>query len=57
MTASRILRLNAKDNVAVALSDLRIGEQIDFGGRNFVLKTDVPAKHKFAMEPIAPVAR
>jgi altronate hydrolase len=54
MTANRVLRLNAKDNVLVALGDLRAGEQIDFGGRNFVLKTDVPAKHKFATEAIAP---
>lgn len=54
MMASRVLQLNAKDNVLVALSDLRAGEQIDFGGRNFVLKTDVPAKHKLATEAIAP---
>jgi len=29
MTASRVLQLNSKDNVLVALSDLRQGEQIE----------------------------
>ncbi len=37
----------------VALSDLRQSEQIDFGGRTIVLRTDVPAKHKFATQEIA----
>jgi altronate hydrolase len=54
MTMSRVLQLNPKDNVLVALTDLRAGEQIDSGGRNFTLKTDVPAKHKFATDAIRP---
>lgn len=54
MTASRVLQLNPKDNVLVALADLRLGEQIDFDGRTFTLKTDVPAKHKFATDDIEP---
>jgi altronate hydrolase len=49
---ARVLQLNAKDNVLVALSDLRQGEEIAFGGRTYRLKTDVPAKHKFATEEI-----
>ncbi len=49
---SRVLQLNAKDNVLVALSDLRQGEEVAFGGRTYRLKTDVPAKHKFATEEI-----
>ncbi|HXA00207.1 MAG TPA: altronate dehydratase family protein [Candidatus Dormibacteraeota bacterium] len=53
MTASRVLQLNPKDNVLVALADLRAGEEIEFGGRNYTLKTDVPAKHKFVTEDIA----
>ena len=53
MTASRVLQLNSKDNVLVALSDLRPGEQIEFGGQTIVLRTDVPAKHKFATQEIA----
>jgi len=49
---ARVLQLNAKDNVLVALSDLRQGEEISFAGRTYRLKTDVPAKHKFATEEI-----
>ena len=44
--------MNAKDNALVALSDLRRGEEISFAGRTYLLKTDVPAKHKFATEEI-----
>jgi altronate hydrolase len=54
MTPGVVLQLNPKDNVLVALKDLRKGEQVSFAGRTFTLSTDVPAKHKFAMEPIAP---
>ena len=53
MTASRVLRLNRRDNVLVALTDLRSGEKVEFCGREYTLKTDVPAKHKFATESIA----
>src|ERR1700758_5215958 len=50
--SARVLQLNARDNVLVALRDLRQGEEIAFGGRTYRLKTDVPAKHKFAIEGI-----
>jgi altronate hydrolase len=53
MMASRVLQLNPKDNVLVALSDLRLGERVDFDGRAFTLRTDVPAKHKFVTQDIA----
>lgn len=49
----RVLQLNAKDNVLVALNDLRRGEEIPFGATKYELRTDVPAKHKFATENIA----
>jgi altronate hydrolase len=54
MASSRVLQLNPKDNVLVALNDLQKGEQIDFSGRTFTLRTDVPAKHKFVTDDIAP---
>jgi altronate hydrolase len=54
MTSGRVLQLNPRDNVLVALGDLRSGEQIGFSGRTFTLRTDVPAKHKFATEDIPP---
>src|SRR6266852_2786781 len=54
MAPSRVLQLNPKDNVLVALNDLQKGEQIDFSGRTFTLRTDVPAKHKFVTDDITP---
>jgi altronate hydrolase len=50
----RVLKLSPRDNVLVALSDLRKSEEIDFDGSTYVLATDVPAKHKFATETLAP---
>jgi altronate hydrolase len=50
----RVLRLSPRDNVLVALEDLRKGETIAFGDSSYVLATDVRAKHKFATEPLAP---
>jgi len=54
MTPGRVLQLNTKDNVLVALDDLQEGEQIGFSGRTFTLMTNVPAKHKFATDDIPP---
>src|SRR5260370_34094012 len=54
MTPGRVLQLNPRDNVLVALDDLRKGEQIGFSGRPLTLRTDVPAKHKFATEDVPP---
>ena len=54
MTPGRVLQLNPKDNVLVALSDLRKGEQIGFSDRTLTLITDVPAKHKLATDDIPP---
>ena len=54
MTASQTLQLHPKDNVLVALNDLRKGEEIGFSGQTYTLRTDVPAKHKFAMHDISP---
>jgi len=46
---SRVLQLDARDNVLVALTDLKQDEAVEFGGRTQVLKSDIPAKHKFAV--------
>jgi altronate hydrolase len=50
---SKVLKLDAKDNVLIALTDLRKGDQIPFDGQVYVLESDVPAKHKFATEDLA----
>lgn len=45
---SKVLRLDPKDNVRIALTDLREGEKVSCAGEAFVLPSRVPAKHKFA---------
>jgi len=45
---SRVLQLDSRDNVLVALTDLKQGETIENGGSAHILKSDIPAKHKFA---------
>ncbi len=47
---SRVLRLDPRDNVLVALTELRRGESISFSGSDYVLLSDVPAKHKFVTQ-------
>jgi altronate hydrolase len=49
---SAVLKLDAKDNVLVALQNLRQGESINFAGETYALATDVHAKHKFATADI-----
>src|SRR6202522_3388889 len=53
---NKVLKLDPQDNVLIALSDLRKGEQILFASQTFTLESDVPAKHKFATEDLAPGA-
>lgn len=48
-----MLKLDPRDNVLIALADLRNGERIEFGGSAFEVVTDVPAKHKFATVDLA----
>jgi len=56
IAGQRVLRLSPRDNVLVALTDLRKGETVAFGDSTYTLATDVPAKHKFTTEPLAPGA-
>lgn len=48
--ASRILKINPKDNVLVALQDLSKGEEVRYDGQVYILQDDIPAKHKFFMQ-------
>ena len=43
----RVLKVNPKDNVIVALADLAKGETISFEGEEYVLQDNINAKHKF----------
>lgn len=51
---SRVLQLDNRDNVLVALADLKRAENVEWAGQPYALKTDVPAKHKFATRDLAP---
>jgi altronate hydrolase len=51
---SRVLQLDSRDNVLVALADLKRAESVEWAGRQHVLNSDVPAKHKFATTDLAP---
>jgi len=53
---TRVLKLDPKDNVLIALTALRKGDEAGWQGQTLVLASDVPAKHKFAAEEIAPGA-
>ncbi|MHB8524916.1 MAG: UxaA family hydrolase [Candidatus Acidiferrales bacterium] len=45
---SKVLRLDPKDNVRIALTALREGEEVSCAGEAFVIASGIPAKHKFA---------
>jgi altronate hydrolase len=43
-----VLQLDSRDNVLIALANLKASEQIEFGGHVYTLPKSVPAKHKFS---------
>lgn len=43
----RVLKVHPKDNVLVALTDLKKGEIISHDGQEYILQDDIRAKHKF----------
>ena len=44
----KILKVNPKDNVIVALLDLSAGESVHLDGAEYTVAKDIKAKHKFA---------
>lgn len=50
---TKLLRLNPRDNVAVALVDLQAGEVLSLDGRDLLLREDVKAGHKVALTAIS----
>ncbi len=49
----RVLQLDPRDNVLVALADLRQGELVTLAGNDYLLLSDVPAKHKFLTQDLS----
>lgn len=52
--SNKFLKIHPADNVLVALTDLKAGEEVTFNGSSVVLAQDVPAKHKFVLRSMAP---
>jgi altronate hydrolase len=48
-----VLKIDPKDNVLVALTDLCKGERITYADQAYILMSDVPAKHKFATQDLS----
>jgi len=48
MTHRSVLQLDSRDNVLIALVDLKAGEDVEFAGHVYTLPKSVPAKHKFS---------
>ena len=49
----KVLKVNASDNVIVALRNLEAGETIEFEGETYVLPRAIAAKHKFVTQDLA----
>jgi len=54
LETGNFLRINARDNVLVALKDLNAGATIEFEGQRFPLLTLVKGKHKFGVVDFQP---
>ncbi len=52
--STRILKIHPADNVFVALADLKAGEKVSYNGSSATLAENIPAKHKFVMDPLSP---
>jgi len=53
MASEKVLRIDPRDNVLVALTPLPAGEPLTFGGEQFVPLSEIPAKQKFAIRDLA----
>ena len=51
-TLPRLLLLNERDNVAVAIRALRSGDAVEVGGRRLAVADDIPFGHKVAVAEI-----
>lgn len=52
MAPDKVLRIDPRDNVLVALTPLPAGEALTFAGTSYVPLVDIPAKQKFAIEDL-----
>jgi altronate dehydratase small subunit len=52
LAVTRAIRLDARDNVAVATDALAAGEEVAFDGGSVTLADAIPVGHKFAIDAI-----
>lgn len=52
--STRVLKIHPADNVLVALTDLKAGENISYNSASTTLVENIPAKHKFVYQPLQP---
>jgi altronate hydrolase len=52
MPAEKLLKIDPRDNVLVALTTLPSGEPVFFAGESYIPLVEIPAKHKFAIEDL-----
>lgn len=52
-TKNNVLKIHEKDNVIVALTDLKKGTEINFENEIYQIQNDIAAKHKFVTESLA----
>jgi altronate hydrolase len=52
--STQVLRIHPADNVLVALTDLKAGQQVTYNGTALTLTENIPAKHKFVAKPLDP---
>lgn len=50
---NNVLKLHKKDNVIVALQNLKAGEIVTFEGKSYEIQHNIDAKHKFVTEDLA----
>src|SRR6202161_485202 len=48
-----VLKIDSKDNVLIALTDLHKGERITYSDQVYILRSEVPAKHKFSTDDLS----
>jgi altronate hydrolase len=53
MDSHKLLQIDPRDNVLVALEPLPAGEAVTFHGATYIPHAAVPSKHKFAIEDLA----
>ena len=48
------IKIDPRDNVLVALADLRAGSRLEFEGQELIIQEDIPAKHKIFLQNMLP---